>query len=94
MVKKKYYKLEKINKNSSVIALAPGAVATDMLAKVLASGASVKTFTDISEPTNFIKKFLNDDIDSLSLNGKFLHVRDDLSLINKQKDQFKLRRIE
>jgi 3-oxoacyl-[acyl-carrier protein] reductase len=81
--------------NASVIALAPGAVKTDMLDKVLAHGGSVLTRTDISEPTNFVFNFLTDKLPTKELNGKFLHVRDDLSSKDlSNKDIFKLRRIQ
>lgn len=83
--------------DASIIALAPGAVSTEMLEKVIAHGGLVKTKTDISEPTTFVKKFLLDEIDSLGLNGRFIHVRDDLgniSRLNSNKDLLKLRRIE
>lgn len=79
---------------SSIIALAPGAVETDMLKKVIESGCEVRTRTDISEPVNFVRKFITDEFDSKALNGMFLHVRDDLSRIDEKKDIFKLRRIE
>ena len=81
--------------NASIIALAPGAVDTDMLQKVIANGGHIKTKTDINEPITFINKFLLNIINSRSLNGRFIHVRDDLSKILKQKkDLFMLRRIE
>jgi NAD(P)-dependent dehydrogenase (short-subunit alcohol dehydrogenase family) len=48
--------------NASIVALAPGAVATDMLAKVIANGGMVKTKTDISEPVEFVRKFVFDEI--------------------------------
>ena len=89
--------MKEIYKNSSVVALAPGAVATDMLSKVIASGGFVKTKTDISEPVNFVKSFLLDEIDSLNLNGCFLHVRDDFlkNIPSKlSENHFKLRRVE
>ncbi len=81
--------------NASVIAIAPGAVETDMLAKVIASGAEVRTKTDISEPTNFVYSFLCDEFPTKELNGKFLHVRDDIQSTNfSNKDIFNLRRIQ
>lgn len=83
-----------LGKESSIIALAPGAVETDMLKTVLDAGCEVRTKTDISEPVNFVRKFITDEFDSLKLNGMFLHVRDDLSRIDEKKDIFKLRRIE
>lgn len=87
--------LSKINKNVSVISIAPGAVATAILDKVLANGGSVRTKTDISEPTNFVRKFLLDEFPSQELNGKFLHVRDDIDSVDFSNDNlFKLRRIE
>jgi NAD(P)-dependent dehydrogenase (short-subunit alcohol dehydrogenase family) len=80
--------------DASIIAVAPGAVATDMLTTVKAHGGVIKTQTDISEPTNFVRKFLIDEFPSREMNGKFLHVRDDLNKINAQPDIFKLRRIQ
>jgi len=89
--------LAKINEDASIIAIAPGAVATDTLQKVIDGGGMVKTKTDISEPTNFVYNFLMDEFPSQSLNGLFLHVRDDLFLLNADKSKknlFKLRRVE
>jgi len=86
-----------LSEGSSIIALAPGAVQTDMLKTVEESGAEIRTRTDISEPVNFVRKFITDEFDSLSLNGMFLHVRDvipDHTPIEGKKDLFKLRRIE
>jgi len=81
--------------NASIVALAPGAIDTDMLKKVIAIGGYIKTITDISEPITFINKFLLDIINSRLLNGRFIHVRDDLDkLLEKKKDMFMLRRIE
>lgn len=83
------------NYDASIIAVAPGAVATDMLKKVIAAGGQVKTQTDISEPTNFAINFVNDKFNSEKLNGRFLHVRDDLAGANlDNQDLFKLRRIQ
>jgi benzil reductase ((S)-benzoin forming) len=87
--------LSKCNHDSSVISIAPGAVATDILAKVIAHGGEVRTKTDISEPTNFVYKFLNDEFNAKELDGKFLHVRDDFESTDfSNKDIFKLRRIQ
>lgn len=86
-----------LNKESSIIALAPGAVETDMLKTVISAGCEVRTRTDISEPVNFVRKFITDEFDSLALNGMFLHVRDiipDHTPIEGKKDIFKLRRVE
>lgn len=86
---------EKNNYDASIIALAPGAVDTDMLAKVIKHGGTVKTKTDISEPTAFVHKFLTDEFNAKSLNGRFLHARDNIKEIDfAQKDMRKLRRIE
>jgi|WetSurMetagenome_2_1015567.scaffolds.fasta_scaffold45151_2 NAD(P)-dependent dehydrogenase (short-subunit alcohol dehydrogenase family) len=81
-----------LGKDSSIIALAPGAVETDMLKIVTDAGCKIRTKTKISEPVNFVRKFILDEFDSVSLNGKFLHVRDTLNI--KDKDIFQLRRIE
>lgn len=86
-----------VNKyDASIIALAPGAVDTDILTKILASGGTVRTRTSIEEPTNFVRKFLLDEFDSKNLNGRFVHVRDDMSinLSDANPDLFKLRRIQ
>jgi len=84
--------------NASIVAVAPGAVETEMLATVLAYGGVVKTKTDISEPVSFVRRFLLDEIPSQDLNGKFIHVRDNLCQIldeSKNKpDLYKLRRIQ
>ena len=83
--------------DASIIALAPGAVATDMLATVLAHGGSVKTHTNINEPAEFVRRFIADELNIFALNGRFVHVRDLLDEINFQNidvSLFKLRRIE
>jgi NAD(P)-dependent dehydrogenase (short-subunit alcohol dehydrogenase family) len=83
--------------DAAVVALAPGAVETDMLATVMAHGGSVRTKSDISEPTAFVRRFLRGELNAENLNGRFLHVRDDLSGINfaiVSSDLFKLRRVE
>lgn len=87
--------LSKINNNVSVIAIAPGAVATDMLKVVEQYGGTIRTRTTIDEPTNFVNKFLCDEFPSLELNGKLLHVRDDIKSIDfSNNNLFKLRRVE
>ncbi len=83
----------KRNMNASIIALAPGAVDTDMLKQVVCAGGHVKTKTDISEPVSFVYKFLIDQINSASLNGRFLHVRDEIP-DSIQDDLFMLRRVQ
>ena len=83
--------------NASVIALASGAVDTGMLATVVAHGGTVMTKTDIGEPTAFVRRFLNDQFDSMNLSGRFLHVRDDVSekdFTSASDNLFKLRRVE
>ena len=89
--------LSSVIANSSIIALAPGAVDTDMLKAVVANGGSVKTKTDISEPANFVQKFFLDELPVKKMNGRFIHVRDDLSKLENKDDPgslFALRRIE
>lgn len=62
--------------DASIVAVAPGAVSTSMLEKVIKKGGEVKTKTDISEPCKFITKFITDSINSSAINGRFIHVRD------------------
>ena len=84
-------------KDASIIALAPGAVSTDMLAVVESHGSEIKTRTSIDEPTNFVSNFMLDKIPSVKLNGCFVHVRDDLKKYFQKdlnEDHFKLRRID
>lgn len=79
----------------SIIALAPGAVDTDMLKQTEAAKVEIRTRTDISEPVNFVRNFITDQFDSKKLNGRFMHVRDDFDdPIKLSDDCFKLRRIE
>ena len=59
----------------SFVCLAPGAVDTPMLAQVLAAGAKVRTRTAVDEAVGFVEAYLKSD--SLALNGKYIHVRDD-----------------
>lgn len=83
--------------NASIVALAPGAVNTEMLAKVESHGAEIKTRTDINEPTSFVFDFITDNLPSIKLNGCFIHVRDDTKKYfdeNLEEDHFKLRRID
>jgi NAD(P)-dependent dehydrogenase (short-subunit alcohol dehydrogenase family) len=54
--------------------LAPGAVETDMLARVRAEGAEVRTTVDIAEPVRFIREFVF--CESCGFSGSFVHVRD------------------
>jgi NAD(P)-dependent dehydrogenase (short-subunit alcohol dehydrogenase family) len=59
----------------SFVCLAPGAVDTPMLGKVLAAGATVRTRTAIGEPVGFIEAYMASE--SAALSGKYVHVRDD-----------------
>ena len=84
-------------KNASIIALAPGAVNTDMLAIVESHGGEVNTRTSIDEPTNFVFDFILDKIPTAKLNGCFVHVRDDCGKYFQESleaNHFKLRRID
>ncbi len=88
---------KQINDNASIIALSPGAVETDMLKTVIASGSTIRTKTDISEPTNFVYNFLTDKLPSQKMSGKFFHVRDDVQSVDFEManpDLFTLRRIQ
>jgi NAD(P)-dependent dehydrogenase (short-subunit alcohol dehydrogenase family) len=80
----------------SFICVAPGAVETPMLAKVLAARGEVKTRTSINEPVAFIERYFESS--STSISGRYLHVRDDWQPFFDgtklpAKDQFYLRRI-
>lgn|GEM_PF-960319 len=84
--------------NFAVAALAPGAVATDTLSQVRASGGYVRTVVGIEEPTAFANAFVTSS--ACSFSGSFVHVRDSWSeYLNGQdtvlKDNlWKLRRVE
>jgi NAD(P)-dependent dehydrogenase (short-subunit alcohol dehydrogenase family) len=84
--------------NFAVAILAPGAVETDTLVAVRASGGYVKTTVSIEEPTNFAVEFALSE--SCSFSGCFVHVRDvwpeylNTSEPLKGKDLWKLRRVE
>jgi NADP-dependent 3-hydroxy acid dehydrogenase YdfG len=83
--------------DAAAVVLAPGAIETGMLATVIAHGGTIRTKTDISEPTAFTRRFLNDEIDARGLNGRFVHVRDDLlgrDFTSAPEALFKLRRVE
>lgn len=81
--------------DASIIALAPGAVDTDILTKIINSGGTVRTRTSIEEPTKFVRKFLTDEFNSKAMNKKFFHVRDDMSVdLSTNADLFQLRRIQ
>jgi len=80
----------------SFVALAPGAVATQMLAKVEEAGGEVRTRADISEPVGFVREYLASE--STALSGRFFHVRDDWNQVLAgekilEADQWLLRRI-
>jgi NAD(P)-dependent dehydrogenase (short-subunit alcohol dehydrogenase family) len=58
----------------SVVCLAPGAVETDLLRKVRAAGAEVRTTAPPDDAVRFVEAFLTRD--SRALSGRFIHVRD------------------
>ncbi|HEY1760760.1 MAG TPA: SDR family oxidoreductase [Bryobacteraceae bacterium] len=78
--------------------LAPGAVETDMLARVRAAGAEVRTTVDVSEPVEFVREFVF--CASCGFSGSFVHVRDNWrEYLNNSRSLsnpalWKLRRIE
>ena len=80
-------------RNISIFAIAPGAVKTKMLLKVQKI-AKVQTKSKVEDVVKFINKCLQ--INTNSLNGKLVHIKDDLSKIskNKNKNYLKLRRIQ
>jgi hypothetical protein len=77
----------------SIFAIAPGAIKTKMLSKVL-SKTTVGTKTSKKEVYAFIKYYL--DNDSKKLNGMLVHIRDDKLAIedNNNDNYLKLRRVE
>jgi NAD(P)-dependent dehydrogenase (short-subunit alcohol dehydrogenase family) len=81
----------------TVLAIAPGAMKTKMLAKVIASGAKIKTFVPINETVEFLLRIINENRFQ-KLSGRFIHVRDDVNnfFSSKSKDDKKwfLRRTE
>lgn len=88
--------LSNLIKDVCVIALAPGAIATDMLQKTIDSGKIIKEITDISVPTNFVYNFLFGEKMRYELfNGCFVNVKDDIDNIDfSKRDILKLRRID
>jgi len=63
------------------VCLAPGAVDTPMLARVVEAGGEVKTRTSIEEPVAFAESYFGSNAPVLS--GRYIHVRDDWkSLLN------------
>lgn len=82
----------------AVAILAPGAVDTDMLARVRAAGGEVRTTVDIAEPVAFTRAFLS--APRCGFSGRFVHVRDPWpSLLEGTEEpptpnHWKLRRVE
>jgi len=58
----------------AAVCLAPGAVETDMLARVREAGAEVRTTVNIAEPVGFIREFIF--CTSCGFSGSLAHVRD------------------
>jgi NAD(P)-dependent dehydrogenase (short-subunit alcohol dehydrogenase family) len=80
----------------SFVCVAPGAVDTPMLARVVAAGGEVKTKTAIEEPVEFVRSYLASS--SMALNGRYVHVRDEWRAVLEgscklSADQFFLRRV-
>lgn len=82
----------------AVVAMSPGAIDTDMLRRVIAAGAEVRSPGTMSQPVNFVHAFLF--ADSCQFSGSFVHARDNWQpyLISETKllhEHFwKLRRME
>ena len=78
------------------VCLAPGAMETEMLAKVRAAGAEVKTTVAMEEPVEFIARFVC--AEACGFSGRFVHVRDTwrdwLTPAPMPDDRWLLRRIE
>ena len=81
-----------------ITALAPGAMETDMLQQIRATGAEIRTVVDIKEPVNFVSSFLFST--HCAFSGRFVHVRDnwkeklESSADMSSTDNWFLRRIE
>lgn len=80
----------------SFVCVAPGAVDTPMLAKVIASGGEVKTKTAMDEPVEFVTSYVQ--ATTMALNGRYVHVRDEWRAVLEgsrklSEDQFFLRRV-
>ena len=58
----------------ATVCLSPGAVETDMLARIREAGAEVRTTVDIAEPVRFVREFVF--CESCGFSGSFVHVRD------------------
>jgi NAD(P)-dependent dehydrogenase (short-subunit alcohol dehydrogenase family) len=82
----------------AVAILAPGAVDTDMLARVRAAGGEVRTTVDIAEPVASTRAFLS--APRCAFSGGFVHVRDTWPTLLEgagelpTQNHWKLRRIE
>lgn len=81
----------------AVACLAPGAVETDMLRRVRAAGAEVRTTAPPDDAVRFVEAFLSRDARALS--GRFIHARDAWAelLDGEPRDlgeRWKLRRLE
>lgn len=78
------------------VCLAPGAVDTPMLSKVVAAGGEIKTRTSIAEPVSFVEHYFL--ATSSLVSGRYLHVRDNWkAMLNEitipQGDEYYLRRV-
>lgn len=80
--------------NVTVNVIAPGAVATDMLAEVRRRGGEVRTVVEMEEPLRLIRFLAGPEAGHIS--GRFIHARDNYSdpELYKNKDMLKLRRVE
>jgi NAD(P)-dependent dehydrogenase (short-subunit alcohol dehydrogenase family) len=76
--------------------VAPGAVETDMLAKVRAAGGEVKTVVSVEEPVKLVLFLASSFSDTVT--GRFIHSRDDYWSFGpdlaKELDLYKLRRVQ
>lgn len=80
--------------NITVNVIAPGAVATDMLAEVRRRGGEVRTVVDMEEPLRLIRYLSGPQ--AAHITGRFIHARDNYKEpeLYKNKNMFKLRRME
>ena len=85
---------EIVTPNVTINIIAPGAVATDMLAQVEAHGGVVRTRSAMEEPVRLVRFLAGPN--TAHINGRFIHVRDSFQDPHNYEntDLWKLRRVQ